>query len=195
MERLALQARPTVYNGIQMRSRLEAGFAVWLDRWKVEWTYEPRAFADATGQHLPDFTLEDVRVLGAVEPLYIEVKPGSFDVRKERPWLISRAEMIKSSEPRANLGVAIGPNGPAASQLHLVVNDHVVPASWIMESRQDELPMLDTSPSAYASVDELSIAVVTHQLEQAMAPWRLRLAVGLSPTGPWYGEWWKGSAG
>jgi hypothetical protein len=53
----ALRARPTIYNGIPMRSRLEARVAAWLDSLGVRWQYEPNAFADATRQYLPDFEL------------------------------------------------------------------------------------------------------------------------------------------
>lgn len=33
------KARPTIYRGIQMRSRLEAAFAQVLDESSVEWVY------------------------------------------------------------------------------------------------------------------------------------------------------------
>lgn len=53
----ALTARPTTYKGIRMRSRLEAKVAAVLDKWDVEWLYEPRAYANVKGQYLPDFQL------------------------------------------------------------------------------------------------------------------------------------------
>lgn len=34
-------ARPTTYNGIKMRSKLEADFAVILDKYDLKWEYEP----------------------------------------------------------------------------------------------------------------------------------------------------------
>ena len=57
--------RPTVYKGIQMRSRLEAGFAAWLDGRFIKWHYEPCAFADERGQYLPDFELLEFDVASA----------------------------------------------------------------------------------------------------------------------------------
>lgn len=36
---MAFQARPTVYDGIPMRSRTEARFAAFLDRAGFEWAY------------------------------------------------------------------------------------------------------------------------------------------------------------
>lgn len=76
MSRPRIPARPTIYNGIQMRSRLEAGFAAWLDERGATWEYEPHAFASPSGQYLPDFLVRDV-VRANREPAdaYIEIKP------------------------------------------------------------------------------------------------------------------------
>jgi hypothetical protein len=117
-----LTPRPTVYNGIQMRSRLEAGFAAWLDRTKIEWAYEPKAFADKGGQYLPDFRLDTVTHVakGRQVTIYVEVKPDTFmagdpfveiDGRTvenparlaDRLTLSRRASVIKASEPDAEL--------------------------------------------------------------------------------------------
>ncbi|NEA21577.1 hypothetical protein [Actinomadura bangladeshensis] len=77
-----LKARPTVYKGIRMRSRLEAGFAAWLDETHFDWEYEPCAFATEDGQYLPDFRLRNVFVAWMEKPatVYIEVKPTSFEM-------------------------------------------------------------------------------------------------------------------
>jgi hypothetical protein len=69
-----IPARPTLYNGIRMRSRLEADFAGHLDRRGHEWSYEPECFASASGQWLPDFHATAPGGAGR----YIEVKPSSF---------------------------------------------------------------------------------------------------------------------
>lgn len=81
------KARPTIYKGIQMRSRLEAGYAAWLDQWGFDWEYEPQAFASPQGQYLPDFLLKNVpeaNVAGRVSAtdVYVEVKPttGAVDL-------------------------------------------------------------------------------------------------------------------
>ncbi len=75
-----LAARPTAYKGIQMRSRREARYAVWLDKWRFRWEYEPQCFASAEGQYLPDFVIHSVAVLGsdvaARQDVYVEVKPS-----------------------------------------------------------------------------------------------------------------------
>lgn len=72
-----LTARPTLYRGVLMRSRLEADFAAWLDGPAAyglfgsnQWQYEPLCFADPAGQYLPDFV-----VTGDTRTFYIEVKP------------------------------------------------------------------------------------------------------------------------
>lgn len=94
-----LKARPTTYNGIQMRSRLEARFASTLDtelkRCGATWRYEPECFADANGQYLPDFTVE---MEGEVA--YVEVKPTEALARAD---LEGRMPVIRSTHPTAEL--------------------------------------------------------------------------------------------
>ena len=97
-----LQARPTVYRGIQMRSRLEATWAAWLDElgtWR--WEYEPCCFADGGAQYLPDFRLYGE---GDGEPTYLEVKGLITDLDAE----MARMEVILASEPLAALWLAEG---------------------------------------------------------------------------------------
>jgi hypothetical protein len=81
-----------------MRSRLEARFAAILDADGFKWTYEPRAFADESGQYLPDF---EVWMYGLTVPTYIEVKPTFHLALKAT----ARMEIIWSSEPEAILAV------------------------------------------------------------------------------------------
>lgn len=101
--------RPTVYNGVQMRSRLEAGFAMWLDEWGFRWEYEPCAFGTGAGQYLPDFRLDDITVgwLGTKEPIYIEVKHAEWfskAVKVDRVALMeANAHIIRENEPRSVL--------------------------------------------------------------------------------------------
>ena len=93
-----LTARPTTYNGIKMRSRLEAKFAAVLDTSGIEWVYEPRAYANAKGQYLPDF-----QVTRADEPIFIEVRPTV-----DRGYLaMSQMPIIWDSEPNAALLIVV----------------------------------------------------------------------------------------
>lgn len=101
---MAFTARPTVYNGIPMRSRLEARFAAYLDTdgaldEGMTWTYEPRAYASQQGQYLPDF---EVRGEGATR-LFVEVKPTI-----EAAYLtLPRIAIIWRSDPSAWLMVVV----------------------------------------------------------------------------------------
>lgn len=87
------KARPTVYCGIPMRSRLEARYAAFLGD-RSGWAYEPRAYADEHGQYLPDFQL-----LGDDDdpPAFVEVKP----TREAALGDIDRVRPIFASEPEA----------------------------------------------------------------------------------------------
>lgn len=80
-----LQARPTLYKGIQMRSRLEAGYAMWLDEMGFTWSYEPHCFASRSGQYLPDFRLEDVQFGRRRWVVYVETKPTAVACVDQRP--------------------------------------------------------------------------------------------------------------
>ena len=98
---MTIAARPTVYRGIQMRSRLEARFAAYLDLLGAVWSYEPRAYGGRGGQYLPDFQVGD---------MFIEVKPT-----RDRAVAVAdsgRMEVIWESEPEAQL-VIVTDGGPA----------------------------------------------------------------------------------
>lgn len=93
--RKRIPARPTLYQGVQMRSRLEATFAGLLDAYELPWQYEPQAFASGQVQYLPDF-----RVVSGGREWFIEVKPYI------EPGAIERMMVILESIPDANLAVA-----------------------------------------------------------------------------------------
>lgn len=106
-------ARPTIYRGTPMRSRLEAGFAQWLDDNNFTWLYEPQAFAGRRGQYLPDFVLRSVRCSWLREPadVYIEVKPAAFpgtDADAMDAWesLMRRMAIIWETYPDAVVALA-----------------------------------------------------------------------------------------
>lgn len=62
-----IPARPTTYKGVQMRSRLEARVAAWMDEGNLRWQYEPRVYKSRAREYLPDFQVGD--------RTFIEVKP------------------------------------------------------------------------------------------------------------------------
>lgn len=97
------KARKTIYRGIEMRSRLEAGYAAWLDKRGWEWEYEPCAFGSGEGQYLPDFRIEGVRSLHLRREshAYVEVKPSYAGLDHDQ--LARRMAVIWESEPEALL--------------------------------------------------------------------------------------------
>ncbi len=92
-----LTARATTYNGIKMRSRLEATVAACWDRHLMSWEYEPRAFATKRGQYLPDFAVD--RLWNVIHPTYVEVKGEITDLSA----VTQRMDIILESEPQASL--------------------------------------------------------------------------------------------
>lgn len=95
-------ARPTTYRGIEMRSRLEAKFAAYLDDQGYLWHYEPRAYAGNGGQYLPDFEIATVP-----DRTFVEVRPTL-----ERAYLaMTQMQVIWESEPGALLVIAVS-GGP-----------------------------------------------------------------------------------
>jgi hypothetical protein len=100
-----LPARPTIYRGVRMRSRLEADFARWLDGRGVAWNYEPDCFADGAGQYLPDFQV----VHPGRAPIFVELKPQYHldrgDVLSSFEEWLARMEIIWSSQPDATLAL------------------------------------------------------------------------------------------
>jgi hypothetical protein len=95
---MTLQARPTVYRGIRMRSRAEARYAAFLDEGPEPWEYEPVAFGGSRGQYLPDF-----RTFAHGLTFYIEVKPTI-----ERALVqMERMEVIWESDPDAVLDIVV----------------------------------------------------------------------------------------
>jgi hypothetical protein len=69
----------TKYKGVQMKSRLEARWAVFFDALGVSWQYEPELFTLPSGRYLPDFRLQ----WPSGHALWAEVKP-TLDVLTAR---------------------------------------------------------------------------------------------------------------
>lgn len=95
-----LTARPTVYNGIEMRSRLEAWWAQQIDsRGDTVWEYEPCAFASEDGQYLPDFRYYEDRPGGRRKAIYVELKGIVHDALP----ILKKMEIIWASDSDATL--------------------------------------------------------------------------------------------
>lgn len=63
----------TRYKGFRFRSRLEARWAVFFDRLRLPYEYEPEGFATPHGPYLPDFRLRGVPSTAGV--LWVEIRP------------------------------------------------------------------------------------------------------------------------
>jgi hypothetical protein len=93
-----MKARPTIYKGVRMRSRLEALFAASIEG-LCTWEYEPECFADEHGQYLPDFRCTWSRD----NYTYDEIKPRWEDVEAAARSM----EPIFATEPDAILNIYI----------------------------------------------------------------------------------------
>jgi hypothetical protein len=103
-----IKARPTLYKGIRMRSRLEADYAAALDRMGYDWKYEPVCFGGEAGQWLPDFL-----IIKDGDKVFVEVKPVSlldrqkgeseYDVIGRIDQILTRMSVTWLSEPDAHL--------------------------------------------------------------------------------------------
>lgn len=170
-----LKARPTVYKGIKMRSRLEAGYAAWLDRHAFNWEYEPCAFTDDSGvQYLPDFRLSGVSVLGRDKPatVYVEVKPAGWEDYDTYTHLVGRLSTIRRSDPDALV------------LIETPQDDDLVHAATLVGLWSEDSQYYCMTNAFWCSL---------RSEWGSDADGRLGLAV---PTfrrvGPWYSDWWNG---
>lgn len=171
------KARPTVYKGVQMRSRLEAGFAVWLDKVNLRWEYEPTAFASPEGQYLPDFRVLGLPIIGAVADAYFEVKPHPQPTpRHYASTLEKQLSVIWDSEPDA-LIFNVYP-----------VNEMTEP---MFQSGIETLRRIaDGHSDAYGSRGVLLPAKWTRSAVAGQPP--VGVAMSLSPIArPWPDNWWE----
>lgn len=161
-----MQARKTVYKGVEMRSRLEAGYAAWLDRWKFEWEYEPCVFAGEHGQYLPDFRLRGVMLSWSDRPVtvYVEVKPEPFLYEnKDAVEALSRKVSIVRLSDADSIALL---QAPMETPVGMGIVGHILfdgdlswPLEWIWAGKG-------------------------HNLTLGM-PLKIRDT-------PWHGDWWNG---
>jgi hypothetical protein len=103
-----------------MRSRLEASWAAAFDAHELPWEYEPRAFADQTGQYLPDFHLSTRDLWIEVKPAYLAEEILTAD-NFDHP-LLRRMEIIWSSVPTDRLALVCGQ--PEEAEAFRTDSDH-----------------------------------------------------------------------
>jgi len=97
---MSMKPRPTTYNGIAMRSRLEARVAAWLDSLGLRWTYEPQAFGAPEGQYLPDFEIDTSNARHLAQRMFLEVK-GAVELEEYFELQRRIAAIVTASDPRA----------------------------------------------------------------------------------------------
>lgn len=169
-------ARPTMHNGMLMRSRNEAGYAMWLDRMGFKWEYEPNAFCGKAGQYLPDFVVRNVRLAWWYKPsdVYIEVKHAGYAQRS--------TESASQYEDRIT---------PLMNQMSVIWDSD--PQAVLLLEHPRKRPPIETSP-------------ITTQIDRFADEWCLTTLQWGSFVGddadshpmltiaedwPWQGEWWK----
>lgn len=140
-----IPARPTVYKGIQMRSRLEADYASALDRDGETWAYEPACFAGPDGQWLPDFRIGH-------DGICVEVKPAHLITWDTDSWLevYERVDKILRqmtvawlSEPRTPLQLVFWTYGVDQVQAPLSILGIPGGPGWLAYTPSTlDLPML-----------------------------------------------------
>ncbi|HYE98510.1 MAG TPA: hypothetical protein VEJ18_06335 [Planctomycetota bacterium] len=100
-----MNAIPTVYAGVQFRSRLEARWAAYFDLWGVRWQYEP---LDLNG-YIPDFVIAEkekewfsienfVRLFPVLSP-DPQFRPVGSGVTAFRPALRGISQVIVEVKP------------------------------------------------------------------------------------------------
>jgi hypothetical protein len=149
-----IKARPTLYKGVRMRSRLEADYAAHLDHAGYAWKYEPECFASPDGQWLPDFRVTWPGGDPAQES-FIELKPaGRLDADWGSPGPesidghLTRMTIAWASKPEAELILLYWQyGGPAVMEIISQGKD----APWLAEGGR--FPLLWTGMGQYNRCD------------------------------------------
>lgn len=126
-DRPETKGRPTLYKGIQMRSRLEADYAAYLGRRGHQWEYEPDCFADENGQWLPDFR---VTFADDGHKRLIELKPAQLLIPGDRECqncvirrvdeIIDRARIAWSTDSSLAIEIVFWTYGAATPNLSII---------------------------------------------------------------------------
>jgi hypothetical protein len=106
-----MKAIPTMYKGVQMKSRLEADVAFLLDQMGCEWEYEPQSFLLNDGTHyLPDFRVG--RLWLWVEARGYVTEKGQRQIREFRRHLGTKESYLAITSTGTSLTEpALSPEG------------------------------------------------------------------------------------
>lgn len=99
-------SKETIYNGYRFRSRLEARWAVFFDKLRIPYQYEPEAFVCEDGsQYTPDFFLPESHLRNFFgKGLYLEIKHFSWNDPSQRQYI----DRIATALPGKNLVLICG---------------------------------------------------------------------------------------
>ncbi len=129
-DRTRLLARPTTYNGITFRSRLESRWARAFDRAHWDWHYEPERFADpgsVKGEYVPDFRIDRHTV-----STYVEIQPPLTGL--QRVIAAKKLELVWNEHPEAGLWllhkIADEDGGGFTMNVSVGWPDHAWQAGW-----------------------------------------------------------------
>jgi hypothetical protein len=145
MKRPVIPARPTVYKGIQMRSRLEADYASALDRDGEKWEYEPTCFAGPDGQWLPDFRIGFDGILVEVKPTYLMAYDGRevFETYDRIDKILRQMTVAWLSEPETHLQLVFWEYGREQVEAPLVILGSPRGPHWVCYTPSTvDLPLL-----------------------------------------------------
>lgn len=145
MKRPVIPARPTVYKGIRMRSRLEADYAGALDRDGEKWEYEPTCFGAADDQWLPDFRIGADGIYVELKPAYLMAFDGTspFETYDRVDKILKRMAVAWESEPDATLMLVFWTYGLEQVEAPLTIMGSKGRPTWVTNTPGTlDLPLL-----------------------------------------------------
>ncbi len=141
-----IKAIETRYAGCRFRSRIEARWAVFLDRLSLPWEYEPQGYVMDGTAYLPDFHLPTLSK-------YLEIKGGPINpadadkvlklasaVKGRATVSVLQGDIPRESFTRTVGGIRCFAPGPGETEL--------VPALWVVSA---DRPAVDAALSAARS--------------------------------------------
>jgi hypothetical protein len=158
-ERAYIPARPTVYKGIKMRSRLEADYASALDRDGETWEYEPTCFAGPDGQWLPDFRISAWGIYVEIKPAFLMSwdTPGPEEVWERIDAILKRMMIAWLSEPGALLQLTFWTYGVEQAQAPLTISGAPGRPWAVFTPSTLDLPLLWPGMGQYGAADRLRL--------------------------------------
>jgi hypothetical protein len=183
-----IQPLETRYAGCKFRSRLEARWAVFFDRMRIPWEYEPDGFKTSAGNYLPDFKIRipqpEEHGHGEPHSQWFEVKPEEFDTDPRHPALAAethRPLIMARGMPRSHLAqLTEETQVTRAPLLAYGLESGPIAVAFFADAGWDAFPR-DESEEMFCGLgdnriwevgchDELTLAIVRHHHEAPDMP-------------------------